>query len=58
MPSNTAGCNKLFAKYTVLLQRLSEAMCIYEKSFETVESCLDFKEFEVNTARFFFSKIC
>ena len=46
MPSRTVGCNKLFAKYTVLLHKLSEAMDIYEKSFEAVASCLDFKDFE------------
>ena len=44
--SRTVGSNKLFEKYTEVFQRLGEALDINENSFETVESCLDFKDFE------------
>ena len=46
MSGRTVGSNKLFEKYTEELQRLDEALDIYENSFETVESCFDCKDFE------------
>ena len=37
MNGSTTGCNKLFVKYTGVLQTLGEAIDIYENYFETVE---------------------
>ena len=42
----TATCNILFAKYKVILEQFNEAKRNYEGYIESMEMCLDFKEFE------------
>ena len=46
MSSRTVGNKKMFEKYKEVLQRLEEALDIYKNSLETVENCLEFKDFE------------
>ena len=50
--STIAYCNELlFDKYKSLFQNLDEAIETYKESINTVENCLDFKDYVIYLAK-------